>query len=40
VGYRVVKCRLHMSYHISFMALLCNNRGGKAAGLYRHGKKV
>jgi hypothetical protein len=34
VGYRARRCTLHKSYHISFVDPLCNNQGGKAAGLY------
>jgi hypothetical protein len=36
----VGRCRLSRSYHASFIASWCNNRGGEAAGLHRHDKKV
>jgi hypothetical protein len=36
----VGRYRLSRSYHDSFIASRCNNRGGKAAGLRRHGKKA
>jgi hypothetical protein len=38
VGYHLRRCRLHKSYHASFIAPQCNNRVGEAARLRRHGK--
>jgi hypothetical protein len=37
-GYCVGRCRLCRSYHTSFIAPWCNNRGGEAAGLRKHSK--
>jgi hypothetical protein len=34
------RCRLRRSDHANFIAPRCNNRGGKAVGLRRHGKKA
>jgi hypothetical protein len=40
VRYHVERCRLRKSYHASFIAPRCNNRGGEVAGLRRRGKKA
>jgi hypothetical protein len=38
VGCHAGRGRLRRSYHANFIALWCNNRGGEAAGIRRHGK--
>jgi hypothetical protein len=40
VGDRAGRGRLCRSDHASFIAMMCNNRGGKAAGLHKRSKKV
>jgi hypothetical protein len=40
VGDRARRCRLCRSNHASFIALLCTNLRGKAAGLHRRDKKA
>jgi hypothetical protein len=40
VGDPAGRCELSRSDHTRFIALWCNNRGGKAARLRRHGKKA
>jgi hypothetical protein len=40
VGDHAGRCRLRRSDHASFIALWCNNQGGKAARFRMHGKKA
>jgi hypothetical protein len=40
MGYRAGRCKLRRSYHASFIALHCKNRGGEAARLCRHDEKA